>query len=119
MRLEAEGIPAFVAFQFHIGNNWLYSTALGGARVQVWRYLASDAIEVLRRVRSGECQDELVAMFGDLDDPRCPNCGSTNLRKRRSVLMIALFIVALFSFSLPAWGWVYICTSCRTKFEVT
>ena len=117
MRLEAEGIPAFVAFQFHIGNNWLYSMALGGARVQVWRYLAPEAAEVLRRVRSGECRRELAAMFGDLDDQRCPHCGSTDLRKRRSVAMFALFIAALFFLPLPAWGWVYICRRCGTKFE--
>lgn len=118
MRLETEGIPAFVAFQFHIGNNWLYSTALGGARVQVWHYLAHDAIEVLGRVRNGECRAELAALFGDIDDPRCPHCGSAELKRRRSVAMIAMVIVLIFSFALPAWGWVYICRKCGTKFEI-
>ena len=31
--------------------------------------------------------------------------------------MIALFAVALFVLSMPAWGWVYTCKKCGTKFE--
>lgn len=117
MRLEAEGMPAFVAYEFHIGNNWLWSTALGGARVQVWHYLAIDARDVWQRCRDGEFHEHLLTEFGDIDDPRCPHCGSTALRKRRSVAMIALFAVALFVLSMPAWGWVYTCKKCGTKFE--
>lgn len=118
MRLEAEGMPASVAYEFHIGNNWLWSTALGGARVQVWHRLAADARDVWQRCRDGEFRDHLVTEFGDIDDPRCPHCGSTELRKRRSVAMIALFAAALFILSLPAWGWVYTCRKCGTKFEL-
>ncbi|HKD23913.1 MAG TPA: hypothetical protein VKB71_17975 [Rhizomicrobium sp.] len=117
MRLEAEGIPAFVTFQFHIGNNWLWSTALGGTRVQVWRRVAQDAIEVLDRVRSGEFHAELVELFGDIDDPRCPHCGSTHYRKRRPFWAIALTIMSLPIAPVPAWDWIYICRDCGREFE--
>jgi DNA-directed RNA polymerase subunit RPC12/RpoP len=118
MRLEAEGMPAFVAYEFHIGNNWLWSTALGGVRVQVWHHLAKDAWDVWQRCRNGEFRHDLVAEFGDIDDPHCPHCGSTELKKRRSVAMIALVVAALFILSMPAWGWVYVCKKCGTKFEL-
>jgi hypothetical protein len=36
-RLWAEGIFAVVSHQYHVGNNWVYSTALGGVKVQVLR----------------------------------------------------------------------------------
>ncbi len=46
-RLEAEGIPAFIADEEVVTMNWLYSTALGGVRLQVWRQDAERAAEIL------------------------------------------------------------------------
>jgi hypothetical protein len=117
MRLEAEGVPAFVAYEFHIGNNWLWSTALGGARVQVWDRLAIDAFDVWQRCRDGEFRDHLVMEFGDIDDPRCPHCGAQNYWKRRSILTTIIFFALLPLGMVPAWGWVCICRNCGTKFE--
>ena len=34
-RLAAEGVPAVLIHEYHIGNAWHYSTALGSVRVQV------------------------------------------------------------------------------------
>ena len=34
-RLEAEGIPAFIAHENHIWAEWFLSNALGGVKVQV------------------------------------------------------------------------------------
>jgi hypothetical protein len=117
MRLEAEGVPAFVTYEFHIGNNWLWSTALGGARVQVWDRLAIDAFDVWQRCRDGEFRDHLVMEFGDIDDPRCPHCGAQNYWKRRSILVTIIFFALLPLSMVPAWGWVCICRNCGTKFE--
>src|SRR5215471_4944565 len=46
MRLEAEDIPAFVRLEYHIWMFWPYSTALGGARVQVPVHLQETACEI-------------------------------------------------------------------------
>jgi hypothetical protein len=54
LRLEAEDVPAVVAYDFHIGNNWLWSTALGGVRVQVPHDFADAAFDVKSLCRNGE-----------------------------------------------------------------
>ena len=118
MRLEAEGMPAFVAYEFHIGNNWLWSTALGGVEVQVWHRLAKEARDVWQRCRDGEFRNDLVAEFGDIDDPLCPHCGSRNYWKRRPVSVMIFFAILLPLGGFPAWGWVYFCRKCGTKFEL-
>lgn len=120
LRLEAEQIPAFVAFEFHIGNNWPWSTALGGVRVQVPTSCEAQAIEVERGCRDGRYRAELAEFFaGDLDDPRCPHCGSTDFRKRRPIGVIVFFVVALLAISaVPAWGWVCSCRKCGTRFSL-
>jgi hypothetical protein len=118
MRLEAEGVPAFVAYEFHIGNNWLWSTALGGARVQVWHRLATDAWNVVQRCRDGEFHDDLVTEFGDIDDPRCPHCGSRNYWRRRPILMMLFFFALLPLGLVPAWDWACFCRNCGTKFAL-
>jgi hypothetical protein len=46
-KLEASGIPAFVADEFTIGSNPLYSNALGGVKVQVPASCAEEASELL------------------------------------------------------------------------
>jgi hypothetical protein len=83
LRLEAEDVPAVVAYEFHIGNNWLWSTALGGVRVQVPNDFAEAAFDVKSLCRTGKYRADLIEEFGDIDDPHCPHCGSQNYWKRR------------------------------------
>lgn len=47
MRLDAEGIPAFIADEHTINMQWLYSNAMGGVRLQVPSECAEDALRVL------------------------------------------------------------------------
>lgn len=93
LRLEAEGIPASVAFQYHVGNNWWYSTALGGAKVQVPRSWLREARAVELSSRTGVFEDELRTEFGEIDDVRCPRCGSERFQKRRPIASIVLALV--------------------------
>jgi hypothetical protein len=57
-RLEAEGIRAFLADEFLINLNWLYTNAVGGIRLRVSSADAPLAREILTQVESGE--DSLV-----------------------------------------------------------
>ena len=116
--LDWQGVPAVVAHEHHIGNNWPWSTALGGVKVQVPQEYAQHAIEAERQCRAGNYHAELLAEFGDVDDPRCPNCGAQNYRKRRSISVIIIFVVAFVLGVLPAWGWVCFCKNCGTKFTL-
>jgi hypothetical protein len=47
MRLDAEGIPAFVADEHTINMQWLYSNAMGGVRLQVPAQFVEDAQRLL------------------------------------------------------------------------
>lgn len=116
-RLEIEGIPAFVAHHHHIGVNWPLSTALGWTKVQVpWSWRA-EAGDVIARCRAGEYHDDLVEAFGDIDDRRCPRCGSLRWRRRATwpdlVYSLVLSTVAL----TPPSEWVYRCRDCGTRYR--
>lgn len=95
-QLESAGIPAFVADEYTIGMNWLYSNALGGVKVQVLESRASDALELLASEAESSTTDDFAIAT-------CPHCGSKNtvvfLDKRSSFLSWALLGLPLF---LPA-----------------
>jgi len=117
-RLWAEGVFAVVAFEHHVGNNWLYSTALSGARVLVRRADGEAARSIERLCRAGEFQRLLEAELGDLDERRCPHCGAADCWKRRPIFQGLLAIAALFLAGLlPPWQWIYYCNVCGTKFR--
>ena len=82
-QLEAAGIPAFVADEYTIGANWLYSNALGGVKVQVPAFLVHEAQLLLAAEPESPVPDEPAAEV-------CPACGSSNtetfLNKRSSFL---------------------------------
>ncbi len=93
-KLEANGIPAFVADEYTIGMNWLYSNALGGVKVQVPESLVPEALEVLRA-------EPVVEELRKIDEAKaCPKCGSRNtedyLDKRGSFLTWVLSGFPLF-----------------------
>jgi tetratricopeptide (TPR) repeat protein len=58
-RLEAEGIPAFVADADTISMNWFFSNALGGVKLQVRVEDAPRAIEILSQEAEPEGWDEV------------------------------------------------------------
>jgi len=70
-RLEAEGIFAVVIHENHVGMMWPYAMALGEIKVQVIHDELPLAHDVERRCRAGEYRQELLELFGDLDDVAC------------------------------------------------
>ena len=118
-RLEAEGVPAFIAHEYHIWNAWHFSICLGGVKVQVPSEMAGDARSIEERCRNGEFVAQLEHDFGDLEELRCPNCGSNERWKRRPIVRAVISIaVSLWSgMVFPPLGWVYFCEECGTKFK--
>ena len=100
MRLEADGIPAFIADDQFVWMKWPISTALGGVRVGVPNGYGEDANVALARCASGEYQAELAAMFGGVDELDCPRCGSTSIRRRPSAGEILFGVVCLLLFGV-------------------
>ena len=78
-RLESEGIPAFLADENTVTANWLYSTAVGGVKLQVREADAARAREVLGLEEAAPEDEEEDAE----PDPTCPQCGSPNVSYTR------------------------------------
>lgn len=81
-KLEANDIPAFIADEYTIGMNWLYSNALGGVKVQVPESMVEQALEILQGEETLKNQGE--------QEVSCPKCSSIDtedyLDKRGSFL---------------------------------
>lgn len=115
-RLQAEGIPALVAFEFHVWQNWLYSNAIGGVHVLVPQELNADARAVEGRCRIGDFAADLEIMFGKLDRLHCPKCGSDNFKRKRTVLqLLASAGFAWFFSAPPPIGYICHCKACGAK----
>ena len=117
-RLEAEGIPASVAHDQHIWVNWPISNAIGGAKVQIPGDEIEHARQVMDRCASGHYKAELVALFGDLDDVACSNCGSQDLRRPPKMKQIILGIsCALIGWPVRMYGPRYHCRKCGAQWD--
>jgi hypothetical protein len=77
-RLEFEGIPAWVADDYHINLKWTISMALGGVKIKILESDIEDALTVL----NSDCSEALEQIeFPDIeDDERCDKCRSLNLK---------------------------------------
>jgi DNA-directed RNA polymerase subunit RPC12/RpoP len=82
LRLEADGIPAFIADEHFPGNAWHWSLALGGTRVQVPRWNLEEAVATLRHIDAGTYSAEMAEELGGLDEAKCADCGSGSFRSR-------------------------------------
>ena len=118
-RLWSEDIPAFVAFKFHVGNNWSVGLGLGGALVQVPDSLCESALAVWRQCNGGDFRVELENIFGDIGRVACPHCGSTNYGKRRGLLAVAaaIAVVLVTGIAMPPVVWLYRCRICGTRWK--
>ncbi|MCF8719267.1 putative signal transducing protein [Nitrospina gracilis] len=69
-RLEAEGIPVFIADEHLLSINWLYTPAVGGIKVQV----PEDWVDAAKDILTTDHQDEIAEI--DTEPPiTCPRCG--------------------------------------------
>lgn len=118
-RLAAEGVLAVVSHDQHIWMNWPYSTALGGAKVQVPISEREAALAVLSRSLAGDYRAELEHAFSYRDDRSCPRCGSGEMLRRPSFAQIGIVVALLYLFGViyPPRRKVCICTTCSAKWQ--
>jgi hypothetical protein len=76
-KLESEGIPAFIFDGTMMNVNFLFSTALGGIKLQVDESQAERAQEILESTKFVSQKPE------DYSGPLCPTCGSSDVRYER------------------------------------
>lgn len=118
-RLQAEGLLAFLQYDHRVAIDWMYAFAIGGVHVQVVDDEAPEARAVIARLRAGDFRAELLDMFGDLDDPHCPACGSQDFRRRASApqIMFSFAILVLTGVPVPPGSWLRTCRRCGKRWE--
>lgn len=124
-RLQEEGIEASLKDRHVVGINWLYSSAVGGVKVEVDEEDAQEAVEVLS-------DDHIVVLdeAGESESPPCARCGSHEmvpyqpLKVFQAVTMLTMYIffllwpfVTLASLFGIQWKARRRCMNCRSKEE--
>jgi len=77
-KLEAEGIPVFIADEHVIGVQPLAWVALGGVKVRVPEGYAEQALRVLREDRSAEARSAARQRPPSRHCPRCGSCAAAS-----------------------------------------
>jgi Flp pilus assembly protein TadD len=112
-KLEEEGVWAFVANEGIVTANWLYSNAVGGAKLQVREHEVEKALEILGIELEGVENTE-----DDLDESeqaeytRCPNCNSESIRYEEYAKRGVFASHLLLGFPLPFLKRKWHCKEC-------
>lgn len=111
-RLEADGIPASVAFANHAIVNWPMSIALGGTAVQVPASCLEQSRKILSDYHTGALEDELLAATGTQRE-HCPSCGSTHFIRTMPwpERILAAVVIVIFA-PFPTRRRKFICSDC-------
>ena len=109
LKLDAKEIPAFVADEHTINMQWLYSSAIGGGKLQVPEPFAEQAIQALAEDFSDllESDDE-----NDREEPRCPACGSQKMTPYIRGKKPAFLVFLLLGFPLFFYRRGFRCDAC-------
>jgi len=99
-RLESGGIECFLADEYIVIMNWLYSDAVGGVKLRVKASDVQRAVEILRQEPAST--DSGFAK----DGPCCPECHSSDVHYEkywcRSVFISLILLAAFISWILLA-----------------
>lgn len=114
-RLEAESIPAHVAFQHHIWMDWSKSLALGLVRVQVPPSYEHQSLAVLADIRSGTYSAIIEAEHEGPFTLCCPDCGSFQTQVSKWSGKLALFMFFAFVLPVPYTNHSWRCAACGRK----
>lgn len=116
-RLEAEGIPTYIAHEHHISVAWYLSNALGGVKIQVHKQDYKKAINILKSLRNGEFEEELKKETKVSESNICPNCGSANCLSKFSLplLFLVWFSIGLAVIVFPIHRNKHTCVECGCK----
>lgn len=116
--LEGAGIPAFVADDHLISTQWLYSTALGGVKLQV----VSEDLEAARDLLDRHGIDDLATIPESQQPPAdgdiCPSCTSSEIRGSQ-VFRSSLALSLLAQVPLFAWRRRWVCEACGYSWRMS
>ncbi len=116
-RLNADGIPATVAFANHAIIDWPAALALGGTAVQVPEEHLAQARRIVADYRAGELEAELPEE-SELREGCCSECGSGAVRKvapLRQRLLAGL--LGIFGAPFPTRESEMVCDNCGARWK--
>ncbi len=110
-KLEAEGIPAFVADEHLVGVHPLYSDAIGGVKLRVAEEDAERARSIVTEDRSGDLRGvvEQRPRRAARASTRCPACGARSVTRAVDARAPR---VARASFPVVVWTSEFRCDDC-------
>jgi hypothetical protein len=111
LRLEAEGIPAFVLDEHLVWADWRLAPMLGGVKLCVHRQDAETAIRLLRAHDHGEFA------LPEESAPTCPRCAGRHVARARLSWRMAM--LTTFLVDVPLWfHWATRrCRDCRHEWD--
>jgi hypothetical protein len=116
-RLECEGVACSLADEHIVGVYWLSTSAVGGVKLQVRERDREHGLRVLEEASSRPASSaEWVT--GDLDAPRCPNCGSLKVDRERFQRRLVFLSWALLGIPLPFLRRYQHCRRCNERWPV-
>jgi len=116
-RLNADGIPATVAFAHHAIIDWPAALALGGTAVQVPDEHLAEARRIVAEYRAGA----LEAESPDPPEERegcCPECGSSAVRRMAPLRQRLLAgLLGIFGATFPTRETGMACRRCGSRWK--
>ena len=114
-RLEADGIEVFLTDNLTIDTDPLVSRAIGGVKLKVLSYQATEAKQILKTIKQYAIDDEEDAI-------KCPNCKSVHIELFSTIKdakSLFSFIYGVLFSSLPFHTrHKYRCEMCDTEFDL-
>ena len=111
--LESAGIECALADDNLVRMDWFYSNAIGGIRLLVSSEDAAEAEQIL----SQPIPEHLdVSGVGDVEQPKCPKCGSLDVNFRESA-PVAYVTMMLANFPIPLHRRAWRCQTCDVEWE--
>ena len=114
-RLESDGIEVFLTDNLTIDTDPLVSRAIGGVKLKVLSYQATEAKKILDSIKHYSIDDEGYAIH-------CPNCKSTHIELFSTIKdakSLFWFIFGVLFSSLPFYTkHKYRCEMCDTEFDL-
>ena len=114
-RLEADGIDVFLFDNLTIDTDPLVSNAIGGVKLKVLSYQATEARQILKSINPYSIDDDGSSI-------QCPNCKSKHVALFSTIKDLKSLFWFLFGFlfsSLPFYTkHKYRCEMCDTEFDL-
>ena len=116
-KLESEGICALVLDDQTASINWIYSSALGGVRLQVREEDSERALRLLEATAEEEPAIQRECSALDMTSHLCPACGSSNISRARVSWPVKALSFLLYGLPFLFNRKLVVCMNCGRKWK--